>query len=151
MARSALLRNIFFCFTYYRQLSLVYGWAGIRLPQGNVIGFHCEDAGFDFFQVICPGLYLHAQEVDVCLVAAFLQRVSKKEGGAQASGMIIATERGKQWILIFVPSGKPVICTPETNTLAPGKAKPSDYLGSLRSEGSSFSVADMKGSLKDGD
>lgn len=43
------------------------------LPQSNVISFHLEEAGFNSLQVISPDFDLHAQQVDVCLVAALLQ------------------------------------------------------------------------------
>lgn len=67
----------------------------MRLPQSDVIGFHLKEAALNPLQVISAHLDLHAQQVDVRLIAALLQ--GKREQRAweqgQAVGCVCGTEK----------------------------------------------------------
>lgn len=63
------------------------------LPQSNVISFHLKETGFNSLQVICPNFYLHAQQVDVCLIAALLQGKRVQKAWEQGQAMTYVESR----------------------------------------------------------
>lgn len=83
----------------------------MRLPQSDVVSFHLEETGFNSLQVICPSFYLHAQQVDICLIAALLQ--GKREQRAWRMNRSLNREQewaGHAWKAEAMPSataGKP--------------------------------------------
>lgn len=77
------------------------------LPQSNVISFHLEETGFNSLQVICPDFYLHAQQVDVCLVAAFLQ--GKREQSREPWNRDRPWHAWKAEAMSSATAGKPIL------------------------------------------